>query len=64
MGGHMFNFLKKKICVNCGKVNKNGINYAGYEICSENCMVDFFKNCSWEELFELEMKDRRINERI
>ena len=60
----MFNFLKKKICANCGKVNKNGINYAGYEICSENCMVDFFKNCSWEELFELEMKDRIINGRI
>ena len=60
----MFNFLKKKICVNCGNVNKGGINYAGYEICSENCMVDFFKNCSWEELFELEMKDRIINGRI
>ena len=59
----MFNFLKrkKKICANCGKINEGGINYAGYEICSENCMVEFFKNCSWEELFELEMKDRRMN---
>ena len=62
----MFNFLKrkKKICANCGKINKGGINYAGYEICSEDCMVEFFKNCSWEELIELEMKDRRMNGRI
>ena len=62
----MFNFLKrkKKICANCGKVNKGGINYAGYEICSEDCMVEFFKKCSREELIELEMKDRRMNGRI
>ena len=58
----MFNFLKrkKKICVNCGNVNKDGINYAGYEICSEDCMVEFFKKCSREELIELEIKDRRM----
>ena len=55
---------KKKVCANCGKINKNGINYAGYEICSEDCMVEFFKNQSREELIELEMKDRRINGRI
>ena len=55
----MFIFLKRKICANCGKINKYGINYAGYEICSEDCMVEFFKKCSREELIELEMKDRR-----
>ena len=62
----MFNFLKrkKKVCANCGKVNKNGINYAEYEICSEDCMVEFFKNCSWEELIVLEIKDRRMNGEI
>ena len=62
----MFDFLKrkKKICANCGNVNKRGINYAGYEICSEECMVEFFKNCSREELIELEMKDRRMNRTI
>ena len=55
---------KKKVCANCGKINKNGINYAGYEICSEDCMVEFFKNQSREELIELEMKDRRMNGRM
>ena len=59
----MFIFLKrkKKICANCGKVNKNGINYAGYEICSEDCMVEFFKDYSWEELLALEMIDRKMH---
>lgn len=57
----MFKWLKrkKKICANCGKPNKNGINYAGYEICSEDCMVEFFRNTSTEELLRLELIDRK-----
>lgn len=56
----MFKWLKrkKKICANCGKPNKNGINYAGYEICSEDCMAEFFRNISTEELLRLDRKDR------
>ena len=59
----MFGFLKrkkKKVCANCGKANKKGINYAGYEICSEGCMVEFFKNASTEELINLELIDRKM----
>ena len=59
----MFWFLKrknKKVCANCGKVNKKGINYAGYEICSEDCMVEFFKKASTEELINLELIDRKM----
>ena len=56
----MFGFLKKKkICANCGNVNKKGINSAGYEICSEECMVEFCISRSREELIALDKKDRR-----
>ena len=55
----MFKLFKKKECSCCGNKTRKGINYAGYEICSENCMVEFFKNITTEELLKLEMKDRR-----
>ncbi len=50
---------KKKICANCGRPNKNGITYAGHEICSEDCMAQFFANMSTKELLNLELIDRR-----
>ena len=37
------------------------INYAGYNICSENCMIEYFKNITTEELLELDKKDRKVN---
>ena len=40
----MFDFIKKKECSNCGKKTRKTINYAGYDICSESCMIGFFKN--------------------
>ena len=58
----MFKLFKKRECSNCGKKTRKGINYAGYEICSENCMIEFFKNITTEELLELEIKDRQINQ--
>ena len=58
----MFRLFKKRECSNCGKKTRKGINYAGYEICSENCMIGFFKNITTEELLELEIKDRQINQ--
>lgn len=56
----MFKWLKrkKKICANCGKPNKNGIKYAGYEICSVDCMAEFCRNMSTEELLRLDRMDR------
>lgn len=57
----VFDFLKKKECVNCGKKTRKVINYAGYDICSESCMIDFFKDITAEELIELDKKDREIN---
>ena len=58
----MFKWLKKRECSNCGEKTRRGINYAGYEICSEKCMIEFFKNITTEELLELEAKDRLINQ--
>ena len=58
----MFSIFRKRECSNCGKKTRKGINYAGYEICSENCMMEFFKNITTEELLELEVKDRQINQ--
>ena len=49
-GNIMFDFLKKKECCNCGKKTRKVINYAGYDICSESCMLEFFKNITVEEL--------------
>ena len=60
-GNIMFDFLKKKECVNCGKKTRKVINYAGYDICSESCMLGFFKDITVEELLELDKKDREIN---
>ena len=57
----VFDFLKKKECVNCGKKTRKVINYAGYDICSESCMLEFFKDITAEELIELDKKDREIN---
>ena len=57
----VFDFLKKKECVNCGKKTRKVINYAGYDICSESCMLEFFKDITGEELIELDKKDREIN---
>ena len=57
----MFAFLNKKECFNCGKKTRKVINYAGYDICSESCMMEFFKNITTEELLELDKKDRKIN---
>ena len=48
----MFDFIKKKECSNCGKKTRKTINYAGYDICSESCMMEFFKNITTEELLE------------
>ena len=58
----MFKLFKKRECSNCGKKTRKGINYAGYKICSENCMIEFFKDITTEELLELEVKDRQINQ--
>ena len=58
----MFRLFKKRECSNCGKKTRKGINYAGHEICSENCMIEFLKNITTEELLELEIKDRQINQ--
>ena len=60
-GNIMLDFLKKKECVNCGKKTRKVINYAGYNICSESCMLEFFKDITVEELLELDKKDREIN---
>ena len=57
----MFGFLNKKECHNCGKNTRKAINYAGYNICSENCMIEFFKNMDIQELLKLDKKDREIN---
>ena len=57
----VFDFLKKKECCNCGKKTRKVINYAGYDICSESCMLEFFKDITVEELLELDKKDREIN---
>ena len=60
-GDIVFDFLKKKECCNCGKKTRKVINYAGYDICSESCMLEFFKDITAEELIELDKKDREIN---
>ena len=57
----VFDFLKKKECCNCGKKTRKVINYAGHDICSESCMLEFFKDITAEELIELDKKDREIN---
>ena len=57
----MFDFIKKKECSNCGKKTRKTINYAGYDICSKSCMVEFFKNKTPEELLDLNKKDMNIN---
>ena len=40
----MFSIFMKKECKYCGKKRRGTINYAGYDICSESCMLEFFKN--------------------
>ena len=57
----MFRLFKKRECSNCGKKTRKGINYAGHEICSSECMVEFFKDVTMKELIELKRKDREIN---
>lgn len=54
---------KKTQCDNCKREFKKSqlINYAGINICSEDCMAEYFKNISTEELLNLEKKDREIN---
>ena len=46
----MLKLFQKKKCNCCGKKTNKCINYAGYYICSENCMIDFFKDITIEEL--------------
>ena len=57
----LFKKKKEKECSYCGNKTRKGINYAGYEICSERCMIEFFKNITTEEILELDKKDREIN---
>lgn len=61
----MFSIFKnRKIeCDNCKREFKKSklINYAGINICSEDCMLEYFANISTEELLNLEKKDREIN---
>lgn len=61
----MFNIFKSKkiACDNCKKEYKKSklINYAGINICSEDCMAEYFKNISTEELLHLDLKDREMN---
>ena len=57
----LLDFFKKKECHNCGKKSRNMINYAGYNICSENCMIEYIKNITTEELLELDKRDRKVN---
>ena len=57
----MFDLLKEKKCSCCGKITTKTIRYVDYEICSEECMIELFKNVSDEELLELDKKDREIN---
>ena len=58
----MFDFLKKKQCSNCGKISRKiVVNYAGYDICSEECMIEFFSKHSIKELITLDIKDREVN---
>lgn len=55
----MFNIYKGVICDHCGKKFKRskGINYAGRWICSKECMGEWFKNLSTEEVLNLERID-------
>lgn len=53
--------LRRKQCVCCGKKSWGTVNYAGYDICSEECMIKFFNTFSINELIELEIKDMKIN---
>ena len=47
----MLDFLKKKQCSNCGKTSRKiVVNYAGYDICSEECMIEFFSKYDTKEL--------------
>ena len=57
----MFSIFKKKECSYCGEKRRGTINYAGYDICSKSCMVEFFKNKTPEELLDLNKKDMKIN---
>ena len=58
----MFDFLKKKQCSNCGKISRKiVVNYAGFDICSEECMIEFFSKHSIKELITLDIKDREVN---
>ena len=57
----MFKKNKKRKCSNCGKSSKNMVNFAGYDICSEHCMIDLFGGLTKEEIIELDKIDREIN---
>ena len=58
----MLDFLKKKQCSNCGKTSRKiVVNYAGYDICSEECMIEFFSKFDTKELITLDIKDREVN---
>ena len=57
----ILNLFKKKECVQCREKSRETINYAGYDICSESCMIEFFKPLSTKKLIELEIKDMEIN---
>ena len=58
----MLDFLKKKQCSNCGKTSRKiVVNYAGYDICSEECIIEFFSKFDTKELITLDIKDREVN---
>ena len=58
----MLDFLKKKQCSNCGKTSRKiVVNYAGYDICSEECIIEFFSKFDTKELITLDIKDREAN---
>lgn len=48
-------------CDSCLQESKKTINYGGVNICSEKCMMEYFKNISTEELLKLDKKDREVN---
>lgn len=58
----MFDFLKKKECSNCGKISRKiVVNYSGYDICSEECMIEFFSKFDKNELIILDIIDGKVN---
>lgn len=60
----MLDCFQKVTCSNCKKERYKfkTINYAGFTICSEKCMYEFFEGITSEELIELDIKDRIINQ--